>query len=58
MISVKNLEKTFHTSRGDLPVLMGINQTIEKGEKVVIVGRLGKKHLSALPEPFGAADFR
>lgn len=41
MISVKNLEKTFHTSRGDLPVLMGINQTIEKGEKVVIVGPSG-----------------
>lgn len=41
MISVKNLKKTFHTSRGDLPVLMGINQTIEKGEKVVIVGPSG-----------------
>ena len=41
MISVKYLEKTFHTSRGDLPVLMGINQTIEKGEKVVIVGPSG-----------------
>lgn len=41
MISVENLEKTFHTSRGDLPVLMGINQTIEKGEKVVIVGPSG-----------------
>jgi len=41
VISVKNLEKTFHTSRGDLPVLMGINQTIEKGEKVVIVGPSG-----------------
>jgi len=41
VISVKNLEKTFHTSRGDLPVLMGISQTIEKGEKVVIVGPSG-----------------
>lgn len=41
MISVKNLEKTFHTSRGDLPVLKGITQTIEKGEKVVIVGPSG-----------------
>ena len=41
MISVKSLEKTFHTSRRDLPVLMGINQTIEKGEKVVIVGPSG-----------------
>lgn len=41
MISVKNLEKTFHTSRGDFPVLMGISQTIEKGEKVVIVGPSG-----------------
>lgn len=41
MISVKNLEKTFHTSHGDLPVLKGISQTIEKGEKVVIVGPSG-----------------
>ncbi|WP_283607548.1 amino acid ABC transporter ATP-binding protein [Faecalispora anaeroviscerum] len=41
MISVKNLEKTFHTSRGDLFVLKGISQTIEKGEKVVIVGPSG-----------------
>ncbi|MDU7337236.1 MAG: amino acid ABC transporter ATP-binding protein [Clostridium sp.] len=41
MISVKNLEKTFHNSRGDLPVLKGITQTIEKGEKVVIVGPSG-----------------
>ena len=39
MITVKNLEKTFHTLNGDIPVLKGINQTIEKGEKVVIVGR-------------------
>lgn len=41
MITVKNLEKTFHTLNGDLPVLKGINQTIEKGEKVVIVGPSG-----------------
>jgi len=41
VISVKNLEKTFHNSRGDLPVLKGITQTIEKGEKVVIVGPSG-----------------
>ena len=41
MISVKNLEKTFHTLRGDLHVLKGINQEIQKGEKVVIVGPSG-----------------
>lgn len=41
MITVKNLEKTFHTSHGELPVLKGINQKIEKGEKVVIVGPSG-----------------
>ena len=41
MISVKNLEKTFHTQRGDLQVLKGINQEIQKGEKVVVVGPSG-----------------
>ncbi len=37
MIVVKNLEKSFH---GNL-VLKGISETIEKGEKVVIVGPSG-----------------
>ena len=41
MISVKNLEKTFHTEDGDIHVLKGINQEIEKGEKMVIVGPSG-----------------
>ena len=41
MISVKNLEKTFHTLDGDLHVLKGINQEIEKGEKIVVVGPSG-----------------
>lgn len=37
MIEVKNLEKTF----GKNSVLKGINETIEKGEKVVIIGPSG-----------------
>jgi len=41
VITVKELHKTFHTLSGDLPVLKGINQNIEKGEKVVIVGPSG-----------------
>ncbi|NLG92114.1 MAG: amino acid ABC transporter ATP-binding protein, partial [Clostridiales bacterium] len=41
MITVKNLTKTFHTLNGNLDVLKGINQNIEKGEKVVIVGPSG-----------------
>ena len=41
MISVKNLEKTFHTLDGDLHVLKGINQEIQKGEKIVVVGPSG-----------------
>ena len=41
MITVKNLHKTFHTLDGDLAVLKGINQNIEKGEKVVVVGPSG-----------------
>ncbi|MFR1474306.1 MAG: amino acid ABC transporter ATP-binding protein [Hydrogeniiclostridium mannosilyticum] len=41
MISVKNLKKTFHTVDGDIEVLKGINQEIDKGEKVVVVGPSG-----------------
>ena len=41
MITVKNLRKSFHTLDGDIDVLKGINQTIEKGEKVVVVGPSG-----------------
>ena len=41
MISVKNLVKTFHTLDGDLHVLKGINQEIQKGEKIVVVGPSG-----------------
>ena len=41
MISVKNLEKVFHTLDGDLHVLKGINQEIQKGEKIVVVGPSG-----------------
>lgn len=41
MISVKNLEKTFHTEGGDILVLKGIDQEIQRGEKVVVVGPSG-----------------
>lgn len=41
MITVKDLHKTFRTLNGDINVLKGINQEIEKGEKVVIVGPSG-----------------
>ena len=37
MITTKNLQKTF----GDHKVLRGIDQTIEKGEKVVVIGPSG-----------------
>ena len=37
MISVSNLKKSF----GDLVVLDGITETIEKGEKVVVIGPSG-----------------
>ncbi|HEX3039315.1 MAG TPA: amino acid ABC transporter ATP-binding protein [Caproiciproducens sp.] len=59
MITVKNLQKTFHTLNGDLPVLKGINQVIEKGEKVVIVGPSGSgkstflRCLNLLEQPTG-----
>ncbi|HHV32131.1 MAG: amino acid ABC transporter ATP-binding protein [Ruminococcaceae bacterium] len=41
MITVKNLKKNFHTMDGEISVLKGINQTIEKGEKVVVIGPSG-----------------
>jgi len=41
VITVKDLHKTFRTLNGDINVLKGINQEIEKGEKVVIVGPSG-----------------
>ena len=37
IIEVKNLHKSF----GDLHVLCGINETIEKGEKIVVIGPSG-----------------
>lgn len=57
MITVKDLHKTFHTLNGSVDVLKGINQTIEKGEKVVIVGPSGSgkstflRCLNLLEEP-------
>ena len=59
MITVKNLHKTFQTLNGDLDVLKGIDQTIEKGEKVVIVGPSGSgkstflRCLNLLEQPTG-----
>lgn len=41
MITVKNLSKSFETLDGTIEVLKGINQEIDKGEKVVIVGPSG-----------------
>ncbi len=57
MITVKNLRKSFHTLDGDIEVLKGINQEIEKGEKVVVVGPSGSgkstflRCLNRLEEP-------
>jgi arginine/lysine/histidine transport system ATP-binding protein len=41
VITVKNLSKSFSTQDGTIEVLKGINQEIEKGEKVVVVGPSG-----------------
>ena len=55
MIDVKNLEKHFHK----IKVLTGVTETIEKGEKVVIVGPSGSgkstflRCLNRLEEPTG-----
>ena len=55
MIDVKNLQKSF----GDNHVLCGINEHIEKGEKVVIIGPSGSgkstflRCLNLLEQPTG-----
>ncbi|MFN2926610.1 amino acid ABC transporter ATP-binding protein [Lachnospiraceae bacterium YH-ros2228] len=41
MISVKNLHKSFHTKKGTVEILKGINFDIADGEKVVIIGPSG-----------------
>ncbi len=59
MIEVKNLEKSF----GDLHILKGITTTIEKGEKVVIIGPSGSgkstflRCLNRLEQPSGGYIF-
>ena len=59
MITVKNLQKTFHTLNGELEVLKGIDQTIEQGEKVVVIGPSGSgkstflRCLNLLEKPTG-----
>ena len=59
MITVKNLQKNFHTMNGTINVLKGIDQTIEKGEKVVVVGPSGSgkstflRCLNLLEQPSG-----
>ena len=59
MIEVKNLVKDF----GELHVLKGINETIEKGEKVVIIGASGSgkstflRCLNMLEEPTSGQIF-
>lgn len=46
MIQVSDLHKSF----GELKVLQGIDQVIEKGEKLVIIGPSGSgKSTSAVP---------
>ena len=57
MITVKGLKKSFHTLDGDVEVLKGIDQEIEKGEKIVVVGPSGSgkstflRCLNLLEEP-------
>jgi ABC-type polar amino acid transport system ATPase subunit len=41
VISVKNLHKSFHTLKGRVEILKGIDLDIEDGEKVVIIGPSG-----------------
>ena len=45
MIDVKGLNKSF----GELHILKDINESVQQGEKVVIIGPSGKKHLPEMP---------
>ena len=59
MITVKNLHKSYRTLNGDVEVLKGINQEIDKGEKVVVIGPSGSgkstflRCLNLLEQPTG-----
>jgi ABC-type polar amino acid transport system ATPase subunit len=59
VITVKNLQKSFRTLNGTVEVLKGIDQEIEKGEKVVIIGPSGSgkstflRCLNLLEKPTG-----
>lgn len=57
MINVNNLHKSFNTLNGPIEVLKGINERIDQGEKVVVVGPSGSgkstflRCLNLLEEP-------
>ena len=59
MITVKDLHKSYRTLNGDVEVLKGINQEIDKGEKVVVIGPSGSgkstflRCLNLLEQPTG-----
>ena len=59
MITVKDLHKSDRTLNGDVEVLKGINQEIDKGEKVVVIGPSGSgkstflRCLNLLEQPTG-----
>ena len=52
MITVKNLNKTFRNLGGELHVLKGINQTIEKGEKVKVRKHTFREAMYFFPIPY------
>ncbi|MBW2313180.1 MAG: ABC transporter ATP-binding protein [Deltaproteobacteria bacterium] len=41
LLEVRNLSKTFTTEQGDLPVLSGVNLSLQPSERVAIVGQSG-----------------
>ena len=51
MIAVKGLSKSFGTGRGRVDVLRSIDLTIDRGERVAVVGasRTGKKTPMHIP---------
>ncbi len=41
ILKLKNVSKTFKTADGELPILQGVSFTINRGEKVAIIGPSG-----------------
>lgn len=56
LVSVSNLTKIYHTGREDLTILSGLNMSVKRGSKCVIVGKSGSGK-STLLNIIGGLDY-